>query len=79
MHICRDSGHSAYKAKNSGLKDLIRLIQGKSGIKVLEKIIKSTFDADKIEYLLRDSKMTGREYINCCIPPIQRTKKISAF
>ena len=48
--------------KTYTLNDLIRLIQGKSGIKVLEKIIKSTFDADKIEYLLRDSKMTGREY-----------------
>jgi HD superfamily phosphohydrolase/NAD-dependent SIR2 family protein deacetylase len=48
--------------KTYTLNDLIRLIQGISGIKVLEKIIKSTFDADKIEYLLRDSRMTGREY-----------------
>lgn len=42
--------------------DLINLTRGKSNIDVLDKIIKSTFDADKIEYLLRDSRMTGREY-----------------
>jgi len=42
--------------------DLINLASGKSNIDVLDKIIKSTFDADKIEYLLRDSRMTGREY-----------------
>lgn len=48
--------------KTYTLEDLIVLVQGKSGIKVLEKIIKSTFDADKIEYLLRDSRMTGKDY-----------------
>jgi HD superfamily phosphohydrolase/NAD-dependent SIR2 family protein deacetylase len=43
-------------------RDLSDLMVGGSGIKVLDKIIKSTFDADKIEYLLRDSKMTGKDY-----------------
>ncbi len=43
-------------------RDLSNLMVGKSGIKVLDKIIKSTFDADKIEYLLRDSRMTGKDY-----------------
>jgi HD superfamily phosphohydrolase len=42
--------------------DLVNLIMGKSNIDVLDRIIVSTFDADKIEYLLRDSRMTGREY-----------------
>jgi|GEM_PF-2614424 len=43
-------------------RDLSDLMVGESGIKVLDKIIKSTFDADKIEYLLRDSRMTGKDY-----------------
>jgi HD superfamily phosphohydrolase len=44
--------------------DLFNLIIGKSGINILDKLIKSTFDADKIEYLTRDSMMTGANYGN---------------
>lgn len=43
-------------------KDLIKLIKGESKIGILDKIIDSPFDADKLEYLLRDSEMTGRGY-----------------
>lgn len=43
-------------------KDLIKLIKGESKIGILDKIVDSPFDADKLEYLLRDSKMTGRGY-----------------
>lgn len=44
--------------------DLFNLIIGRSGINILDKLIKSTFDADKIEYLTRDSIMTGANYGN---------------
>lgn len=43
-------------------EDIIKLINGNSGILILDKVIDSPYDADKLEYLLRDSKMTGKEY-----------------
>lgn len=67
--VLKDSGLKDWLEKEVFFKnsyytynDLIKLIDGNSGIIVLDKIIDSPYDADKLEYLLRDSKMTGREY-----------------
>ena len=40
-------------------KDLIQLINGEFGVGYLDAIINSPIDADKIEYVIRDSKSTG--------------------
>lgn len=54
-------------------RDLINLINGRFGVPYLDAIINSPLDADKIDYVFRDTDSTGRKI---ALSPIQFLKDI---
>ncbi|MFZ3138685.1 MAG: HD domain-containing protein [Thermodesulfovibrionales bacterium] len=56
-----------------GVDDLINLINGRYGVGYLDAILNSPLDADKIDYVFRDTYSTNRRI---AIPPVQFLKDI---
>lgn len=59
---------------NYTVKDLINLVNGCFGVGYLDAIINSPVDADKIDYVFRDTESTGRRI---SLSPIQFLKDIT--
>ncbi len=55
--------NSILKKQNDNLpEEIIKIIKGKHEIEWVNQIISSEIDVDRLDYLLRDSKMTGLNY-----------------
>jgi hypothetical protein len=57
------------------VRDLINLVNGCFGVSYLDAIINSPLDADKIDYIFRDTDLTGRKIH---LSPVQFLKDIGA-